>query len=106
MTTVRLSTKACGHLSCPADCGIPVIINGSVNYTTTVEGSITTYQCDTGLIPEGVVTAECMENEEWAPDPAEVGCRLPGRYEILTLFMLNLLTAGLHKNVYVAGTSE
>ena len=67
----------CGHLSCPADCGIPVIVNGSVNYTTTVEGSIATYQCDVGLIPEDVVMAMCMGNGGWDPDPVRRGCRLP-----------------------------
>ena len=50
-----------------------------MNYTTTVEGSTATYQCGTGLIPEGVITAVCMENGEWAPDTAEVECRLPGQ---------------------------
>ena len=68
-----------GHLPYPADCGIPVVIDGSVNYTSTVEGSIATYQCDTGLIPEGVITAVCMENGKWAPDPIIMGCRLPGQ---------------------------
>ena len=66
--------------SYPADCGIPLIVNGSVNYTTTVEGSTATHQCGTGLLPVGVVTAICMENGEWAPDPADVGCRLPGQW--------------------------
>ena len=47
-----------------------------MNYTITIEGSIATYQCCTGLIPVGVITAVCMENGEWAPDP---GCRLPGQ---------------------------
>ena len=51
-----------------------------MNYTTTVEGSIAIYQCDTGLIPVGVVTAICMESGEWAPDPANAGCRLPGEW--------------------------
>ena len=74
-----LATCICGNLSYPVQCGIPVIVNGAVNYTTTVEGSTATYQCDTGLIPEGAVTAMCMENGEWAPDPARVGCRLPDR---------------------------
>ena len=68
-----------GHLPYPADCGIPVVIDGSVNYTSTVEGSTATYQCDTGLIPEGVITAVCMENGKWAPDPIIMGCRLPGQ---------------------------
>ena len=48
-----------------------------MNYTTTVEGSTATYQCDTGLIPVGVITAMCMENGEWDPDPVRTGCRLP-----------------------------
>ena len=47
-----------------------------MNYTITIEGSIATYQCYTGPIPVGVITAVCMENGEWAPDP---GCRLPGQ---------------------------
>ena len=58
---------------------MPVIVNGSVNYTTTVKGSNATYQCDTGLIPVGVVPAVCMENGKWTPNPADAGCRLPGQ---------------------------
>ena len=50
-----------------------------MNSTTTVEGSNATYQCDTGLIPIGVMTAVCMENGKWAPDPARTRCRLPGQ---------------------------
>ena len=68
----------CGHIAYPVDCGTPVIFNGSVSYTTTVEGSTATYQCHTGLIPVGMTTTMCMENGEWAPDPADAGCRLPG----------------------------
>ena len=67
---------------------MPVIVNGSVNYTTTVEGSTATYQCDVGLVPEGVMTSVCMANGKWATDPAEAGCRQPGRWEILILFIL------------------
>ena len=69
----------CDHLPNPADCGIPIVIGGSVSYTTTVEGSTTTYQCDTGLVPVGVIIAVCMENGEWDPDPVRAGCRLPGQ---------------------------
>ena len=50
-----------------------------MDYTATVEGSTATYQCGTGLIPEGVVTAMCMENGEWAPDSAGIGCKLLGQ---------------------------
>ena len=50
-----------------------------MNYTTTVEGSTATYQCDVGLVPVGVITAVCMENGEWVPDTAGVECRLPGQ---------------------------
>ena len=50
-----------------------------MNYTTTVEGSTATYQCGTGLVPEGVITAVCMENGKWDPDPARTRCRLPGQ---------------------------
>ena len=49
-----------------------------MNYTTTVVGSTATYQCGTGLVPDGVITAMCMENREWDPDPVGTGCRLPG----------------------------
>ena len=70
---------ACGHFSYPADCGIPIIANGSVNYTTTIEGSTANYQCDVGLVPEGVMMSICMVNGEWAPDLAEAGCRQPGK---------------------------
>ena len=51
-----------------------------MSYTTTVEGSTATYQCDMGLLPDGIMTAVCMENREWDPDPADAGCRLPGQW--------------------------
>ena len=62
---------------CAADCGLPVIISGSVNYTTTVEESIATYRCDVGLVPRVVVAAVCTGTGDWDPDPANAGCRLP-----------------------------
>ena len=78
----KLYNNTCVHLTDPADCGIPVIVNGSVNYTTTVAESTATYQCGTGLIPVGVITAVCMRNGKWVPDPAEVGCRPPGNVDM------------------------
>ena len=74
-----LTSFTSGHLSYPADCGIPIIVDGSLKYTTTVEGSTATYQCDMGFVPEGVMTSICMESGEWAPDPAEVECTQPGK---------------------------
>ena len=53
-----------------------------MSYTTTVEGSSVTYQCDVELLPEGVLTAVCMENGEWDPDLAGAGCRLPGQCHV------------------------
>ena len=50
-------------------------INGSVNYTTTMEGSQATYRCDNGFIPyEQFKTTCCETGPEWFPDSMELVC--------------------------------
>ena len=61
------------------DCGVPASpTNGTVNYTTTTEGSQATFQCSAGLVPGEVMTAVCEDQSEgvdrWSPDPGDLSC--------------------------------
>lgn len=65
------------------DAGVPVNcqppqppINGSVSYTTTVEKSQATYQCDiyNGFTPFGEFKTTCCASGQWVPDPMELTC--------------------------------
>ena len=40
----------------------------------TIEGSVITFQCNSGLLPEGEMTATCGNDGIWRPDPAAVDC--------------------------------
>ena len=66
-------------LFCPpsVDCGPPTPPrNGSLeNYTDSTEGSVVSYSCDPGLVPEGRMTALCTGNR-WSPNPADLYCTL------------------------------
>ena len=69
-------------LLCAANCGVPVPPdNGTiVNYTSTLEGSVVNYQCNPGFGPLGEMSAVCVANGSWRPDPADVACRKVGMY--------------------------
>ena len=41
----------------------------------TIEGSVITFQCNPGLLPEGETTAICTNAGIWRPDPAGVECK-------------------------------
>ena len=57
------------------DCGPPgTPQRGSMNYTTTAEGSVAFYSCNQHLVPEGWMRANCTRNG-WSPlDPGRVNC--------------------------------
>ena len=61
------------------DCGVPapapmVIIDPYVN---TTGGSLITYHCDDGLIPNNTITAICQSDGQWNPSPDRHTCRPP-----------------------------
>ena len=54
--------------------------NGIVNYTTTTEESLATFQCSAGLVPVALMTAVCEESgggTRWSPDPGDLSCGKP-----------------------------
>jgi len=57
------------------DCGpLPAPRNGSLeNFTSTTEGSVVSYSCDPGLVPEGRMSAVCTGNG-WSPNPSDLNC--------------------------------
>ncbi len=38
-------------------------------------GAQVTFQCNDGLLPEGIMTATCIATEEWDKNPGEIFCR-------------------------------
>ena len=48
--------------------------NISLNYTSTVEDSLLTFQCEDGLFPDDVFTARCYRNGSWIPNPSSHTC--------------------------------
>ena len=58
-----------------ADCGHPIVnSNVSLNYSSTLEDSLLTFQCKDGLFPEDVFTASCYQNGSWIPNPSSHTC--------------------------------
>ena len=69
----------------PILCGLPQSpLNGSLgsHSTTSPLGTIVTFQCDEGLLPNNTMTTTCrdvLETGEWEPNPADLVCRIePG----------------------------
>ena len=57
-------------------CGTPTFA-GRVDvesFTSTTVGSEIVYQCQSGLLPEGRITAVCREDGRWNPDPVNLLC--------------------------------
>ena len=44
-------------------------------YQSTTEGSIISFQCTPGFIPEGRVMSVCGGDGRWNPDPDQYSCR-------------------------------
>jgi hypothetical protein len=59
-------------------CVLPRNSNISLSFNSTLDGSVLTYRCATGLIPREDKTAVCHRNGSWAPDPAQHICSTPG----------------------------
>ena len=61
-----------------ADCGAPPPpVSGSVqSHTNTTEGSVVVFQCNSGFVPEGEMTAMCESDGQWTPNPGGVTCSL------------------------------
>ena len=60
-----------------ADCGAPPPpVNGSLlqPHTNTTEGSVVVFQCDSGFVPESMMTAVCGRDGQWTPNPGGVTC--------------------------------
>ena len=45
-----------------------------MNYSSTLEDSLLTFQCDGALLPKGVFTARCYGNGSWIPNPLNHVC--------------------------------
>ena len=57
------------------DCHTPIVsTNVSLNYSSTAEDSLLTFQCKDGLFPEGIFTARCYRNGSWIPSPSGHAC--------------------------------
>ena len=46
----------------------------SLNYSSTLEDSLLTFQCKDGLLPDDVFTARCYRNGSWIPNPSGHVC--------------------------------
>lgn len=48
--------------------------NVSVNYSSTLEDSLVTFQYEDGLLPDDVFRARCYKNGTWIPNPSSHVC--------------------------------
>ena len=58
--------------------GCPLLSNPNAifePYTSSAVGSMISYQCRPGFIPEGRVMSVCGVNGSWVPDPEQYSCR-------------------------------
>ena len=69
------------------DCGVPSSATGVIvdPYESIIEGSIITYHCDDGLVPNRTITATCMSNGQWHPNPISHTCQLPSAGDVTIL---------------------
>ena len=69
------------------NCGVPSSATGVIvdPYESTSEGSMITYHCDDGLVPNRTITAICMSNGQWHPNPISHTCQLPSAGDV-TIF--------------------
>ena len=56
--------------------------NVSLNFSSTLEDSQLTFQCEDGLFPEGLLLSRCYRNGSWIPNPSGHVCAtsLAGNY--------------------------
>ena len=61
-----------------ADCGVPLVDrNVTLNYTSTLEGSILTLTCENDTFTDGQIlrlSVTCHSSGNWIPDPAQFTC--------------------------------
>ena len=48
--------------------------NVSLNYSSTLEDSQLTFQCEDGLFPVGLFSSRCYQNGSWIPNPSGHVC--------------------------------
>jgi hypothetical protein len=65
-----LNLKIHQSISIIVDCTVPTVKNISLNYNSTLEDSLLTFQCDDGLFPSDIFTARCYRNGSWIPSPS------------------------------------
>ena len=66
-----------GHHFLPsANCSDPTVpTDGRIDpYHSTTEGAEIFFRCNPGFVPAGRMTAVCMSDGRWNPDPAGHGC--------------------------------
>ena len=82
------------------DCGAPIPASMVIiePYVNTTRGSLITYHCDDGLIPNNTITATCQNDGQWSPDPSRHVCRLPTAGSMFV--HLYLLTCTLYFNIF------
>ena len=75
------------------DCGVPSSASGVIvdPYENIIEGSIITYHCDDGLVPNRTITATCMSNGQWHPNPISHTCQLPSAGDVTYLYHVSHL---------------
>ena len=73
-TCARTQSQPCTPSVYMVDCGAPQSTNVSVNYSSTLEGSILQFCCAEGFLPSDAYTAICHPNGSWVPDPTSYVC--------------------------------
>ena len=70
------------------DCGVPSSVTGVIvnPYESTIVGSMITYHCDAGLVPNRTITATCMSNGQWHPNPISHTCQLSYTGDVTILY--------------------
>ena len=70
------------------NCGLPTTHSSMIlKYNSTWEGSLLTYRCRDGLVPDDLLTAVCNKGTNWLPDLTNHTCAAPsaGNQQIYTL---------------------
>ena len=65
---------------CTVNCGTPDDVDTStvqIDYNSTWKNSVLHFRCKEGLLPTELLTATCLENGRWSPDPANHTCAAP-----------------------------
>ena len=84
------------HNNVIVNCSVPgEPVNGTIldyDNIVTTEGSVITFQCNSGLSPEENMTATCTNAGVWSTDPAGVKCmNITGKLIFGVLHMYRVL---------------